>query len=68
MALDNHARRFKLRVTEIEVNLLESQWREEIEGDFVEVEFAGKLLPSTRKRIKKALQDDDFDLLDRKLA
>lgn len=68
MALDKQQRRFKLIVTEVEVNLLEAAWREEIEGDFVEIEFQGKLLPTTHIRMDQALRTGNFDLQQRSLA
>lgn len=68
MALDKNQRRFKLIVTQVEVSLLEAAWREEIEGDFVEIEFQGKILPTTHIRMDQAIRTGDFDLQQRTLA
>lgn len=68
MALDKHQRRFRLTVTEIDVGILPSNRRKGTEGDLVQVEFAGKLLPSTKKRIHQALAKGNWDITERHLA
>jgi hypothetical protein len=68
MALDRQQRRFKLIVTEVEVTLLEAQWREETKDDFVEIEFRGKLLPTSHIRIDQAIRVGNFDLNQRTLV
>ena len=68
MALDKHPRRFTLKVTEIEVALLEAQWREETDSDVVDIEIQGKLLPTTYIRIHEAIKVGWFNINQRTLA
>jgi hypothetical protein len=68
MALDSHPRRFILIVHDVEAMPLDARSREQFAGDFVEIEFEGKLLPSTRKRLISALLDEHFELVERTLA
>lgn len=53
MALSKHPRIFILCVNEIEADLLNDR-----DDDEVVIEFAGKVMPSTKERIYKALHND----------
>lgn len=72
MALDPNPRRFRLTVEMVDVNLLDNETRDKRLGgedhDFVEICFAGKIYPSTRRRIEQALMECSFITTERRLA
>lgn len=63
MALDKNPRCFILTVTEIDARLNMEEGIDE-----VEVKFAGKVLPSTKKRLIKALDEGYFTLSEKTLS
>jgi hypothetical protein len=69
MALSKHPYKLVLHVTEIDVslNMGASEDRGE-EFDLVEIQFHGKVMPSTKKRIREAISNADYDLTDKVLA
>lgn len=63
MAMDNNPRRLTLNVTSVDVDL------NLIDGtDVVKLVFHGKLLPSTKKRITKAVMDKKLVIEEKTLA
>lgn len=52
--MDNNPRVFKLVVQEIDVRLVNGD--DELFEDLIEIEYIGKVLPSTRKRIALAIK------------
>jgi hypothetical protein len=69
MALTPHPRKFKLVVTEVDITLntrTDETWVSPC--DQVEIEFAGKVFPSTQHRIVGALADGEITLCERRLA
>ncbi len=63
MALDKNPRRFILTVTEIDCDLLPDSYADE-----VMIQFAGKVMPSTKDRIFKTLIAGDVQLKDKVLT
>jgi hypothetical protein len=61
MAMDDNGRVFKLVVSAVEVRMLNDERCEAHgimwgDGDAVEIEYVGKVLPSTQKRIAGAFK------------
>jgi len=66
MALDRNARKFTIVVTEVDVNLNRA---DDLDShDYVTIEFRGKVLPTTKRRIANALVANNFDVTERTLA
>jgi len=70
VALDNNPRRFVLTVTEIDANLStpKNTSKKKAPADAVVIEFAGHVMPSTKKRLERALAAGNFTLIDKVLT
>lgn len=69
MGLDNSPRRFTLTVTEINANVISKPGKKKSNtDDFVVIEFAGHVMPSTKKRLERALAAGQFQLIDKVLT
>lgn len=70
MALSKHPRRFILKVTEINAKLLvdEDYMFDRDDIDEVVIEFAGKIMPSTKKRLELAINEANYKLIDKVLT
>jgi hypothetical protein len=62
MAMDKNPRYFVLVVQEVEVEANQSQGH-----DMVEIEFAGRITPTAKERLGKALAEGNFALSEKKL-
>lgn len=62
MAMDKNPRYIVLQVTEVEVEANQSQG-----FDMIEIEFAGRITPSAKERVGKALAEGNFALSEKKL-
>ena len=63
MALDRNPRHFFIDVVAIEANVDADSTR-----DFVTIEFAGRVPPTVKDRLKKALAEGEFELTEKRLA
>ena len=60
--MDPNPRHFFLDVTGAEVNVDADQ-----DQDFVTIEFSGVVTPSVKKRLEKAIQNGEFEILVKRL-
>jgi hypothetical protein len=60
--MDPNPRHFFLDVTSAEVNVDADQ-----DQDFVTLEFSGIVTPSVKKRLEKAIQNGEFEILVKRL-
>lgn len=60
--MDPNPRHFFLDVTSAEVNVDADQ-----DQDFVTIEFSGIVTPSVKKRLEKAIQNGEFEIVVKRL-
>jgi hypothetical protein len=63
MAMDKNPRYFVLQVVEVETEVNASQGH-----DMVEIEFAGRVTPTAKERMTKAIQEGNFALSEKRLV
>jgi hypothetical protein len=63
MAVDKNPRHWFIDATNIEANVDANN-----NQDWVTIEFAGRLSPSTKERLLKALKDNHFTITEKRLA
>ena len=62
-SIDSNPRHFFIDATNIEANV-----DADAEQDFVTIEFAGRITPTMKERISKALAAGEFVLLEKRLG
>jgi guanylate kinase len=61
--MDSNPRHFFIDAVKIEANVDADQ-----SLDYVTIEFAGRVTPTVRQRIEKALCNGDFTIMEKRLA
>jgi hypothetical protein len=61
--MDKNPRHFFIEAIEIEANV-----DADADRDFVTIEFAGRVTPTVRDRLKAALRDGEFEITEKRIA
>jgi hypothetical protein len=61
--MDKNPRHLTLTVADVDVSLERHK-----DGDFITLQFAGRLLPSTKDRIEQALKRGEFRITEKRMA